>query len=167
MAGVNKVFFIGRLTKDPELRYTKDEKAVTDFGLAVDNPKREAKARLASRNMPDLLVEVLDTDERVFDKVLREPMQGRPGAIALQAIITTYKPGSKTARFMMAGAGKAKLQMVVRIVETDTGKEVISFPIKRTWAWGGGMGASKGIEDMDENVATELAMYLEKCKHGQ
>lgn len=99
--------------------------------------------------------------------ILREPMQGRSGAIALQASITTYKPGSKAARFMMAGAGKAKLQMVVTIVETDTGKEVISFPIKRTWAWGRAMGASKGIEDMDENIATELAMYLKKCRLGQ
>ena len=99
--------------------------------------------------------------------MLREPAQERLGAIALQANITTYKPGSRAARFMMAGAGKAKLQMVVKIVEADTGKEVVSFPINRTWAWGGAMGGGKGIEDIDENVATELAIYLKKCKLGQ
>ncbi len=33
---LNKVFLIGRLTRDPELRYTPSGKAVTTFGLAVN-----------------------------------------------------------------------------------------------------------------------------------
>lgn len=36
MASLNKVFLIGNLTRDPELRYTQTGKAVTDFGLAVN-----------------------------------------------------------------------------------------------------------------------------------
>jgi len=38
MAGptLNKVFLIGRLTRDPELRYTQGGQAVTTFGLAVN-----------------------------------------------------------------------------------------------------------------------------------
>ncbi|MBN1445081.1 MAG: single-stranded DNA-binding protein [Candidatus Omnitrophica bacterium] len=38
MAGpnLNKVFLIGRLTRDPELRYTPSGQAVTTFGLAVN-----------------------------------------------------------------------------------------------------------------------------------
>jgi len=36
MANLNKVFLIGRLTRDPELRYTPSGTAVTDFGLAVN-----------------------------------------------------------------------------------------------------------------------------------
>lgn len=35
MANVNKVLLIGRLTRDPELRYTPNGTAVCDFGLAV------------------------------------------------------------------------------------------------------------------------------------
>lgn len=34
----NKVFLIGRLTKDPELRYTSTMVPVTNFTLAVDRP---------------------------------------------------------------------------------------------------------------------------------
>jgi len=34
---VNNTFHIGRLTKDPELRYTPNNKAVCDFSIAVDD----------------------------------------------------------------------------------------------------------------------------------
>jgi single-strand DNA-binding protein len=36
MASFNKVFLIGNLTRDPELRYTPSQVAVTDLGLAVN-----------------------------------------------------------------------------------------------------------------------------------
>lgn len=35
---MNKIFLIGRLTKDPELRYTQSGAAVCSFTLAVDRP---------------------------------------------------------------------------------------------------------------------------------
>lgn len=36
MASVNKVFLIGNLTRDPELRYTPGGAAVSEFGLALN-----------------------------------------------------------------------------------------------------------------------------------
>ena len=36
MASVNKVFLIGNLTRDPELRYTANGSAVTDLGIATN-----------------------------------------------------------------------------------------------------------------------------------
>ena len=33
---MNKVFLIGRLTRDPELRYSADNNAVCRFSIAVD-----------------------------------------------------------------------------------------------------------------------------------
>jgi single-strand DNA-binding protein len=36
MANLNKVFLIGRLTRDPELRYTQSGTAVAEFGLAMN-----------------------------------------------------------------------------------------------------------------------------------
>ena len=35
MAGVNKVILIGNLGRDPELRYTQNGQAVTNFSLAT------------------------------------------------------------------------------------------------------------------------------------
>jgi len=37
---LNKCVLIGRLTKDPDLRYTPNGKAVAKFTLAVDRPRR-------------------------------------------------------------------------------------------------------------------------------
>ncbi len=39
---LNKSFLMGRLTKDPEMRYTQAQTAVTSFSLAVE---RDAKSR--------------------------------------------------------------------------------------------------------------------------
>lgn len=39
---MNKVWLIGNLTKNPELRYTPNGTAVCTFTLAVDNYKKEA-----------------------------------------------------------------------------------------------------------------------------
>ena len=36
MANLNKVLLIGRLTRDPELRYTSSGRAVSDLGIAVN-----------------------------------------------------------------------------------------------------------------------------------
>ena len=36
MANLNKVFLMGRLTRDPELRYTKTGTAVCKFGMAIN-----------------------------------------------------------------------------------------------------------------------------------
>ena len=38
---LNTVVLIGRLTRDPELRYTSQGTAVTNFGIAVDGVKRK------------------------------------------------------------------------------------------------------------------------------
>src|SRR6185312_4462740 len=40
---LNRVILIGRLTKDPELRYTPNGVAVTQFTLAVDRPYSKDK----------------------------------------------------------------------------------------------------------------------------
>lgn len=48
---LNRSILIGRLTKDPELRYTPAGVAVTQFTLAVDRPftNSESKEREAHR----------------------------------------------------------------------------------------------------------------------
>ena len=43
MAGAERTQFIGRLGKDPELRFTSDNKAVCNFSVAVDRGWGESK----------------------------------------------------------------------------------------------------------------------------
>lgn len=42
---MNNVVLIGRLTKDPEVRYTGDQMAIATFTLAIDRPKRKDKEK--------------------------------------------------------------------------------------------------------------------------
>lgn len=41
MVSLNKVFLMGNLTRDPELRYTASGSAVADFGLAVNRKYKQ------------------------------------------------------------------------------------------------------------------------------
>ena len=50
---MNKVVLIGRLTKDPELRYTQSGMAVCQFTLAVDkNLSKDKKEEMEAQNKP-------------------------------------------------------------------------------------------------------------------
>lgn len=49
---LNKVVLIGRLTRDPELRYTPSGKAVANFTLAVDRPFRSASGEKETDFIP-------------------------------------------------------------------------------------------------------------------
>ncbi len=50
---MNKAVLIGRLTKDPELRYTQAGQAVTQFTLAVDkNLSREKRQEMEAQGRP-------------------------------------------------------------------------------------------------------------------
>lgn len=44
---MNKIILLGRLTKDPEVRYTPTNKVVAQFTLAVDRPYSKDKQREA------------------------------------------------------------------------------------------------------------------------
>ena len=42
---VNKIFLIGRLTKDPELKYTKNGNAVSRMTIAVDRNYKDSEGK--------------------------------------------------------------------------------------------------------------------------
>ena len=46
MANLNKVFLIGNLTRDPELRYTPGGTAVANLGLAVNRKFKDSSGEL-------------------------------------------------------------------------------------------------------------------------
>ncbi|HBS60769.1 MAG TPA: single-stranded DNA-binding protein [Firmicutes bacterium] len=49
---LNKVILIGRLTRDPEVRYTQSGKAVTTFDLAVDRSVANAQGQRETDFIP-------------------------------------------------------------------------------------------------------------------
>lgn len=65
MANVNKVILIGRLTADPELRHTQNDKAVTEFGFAVNRKWKTAAGEVREDTMFIQVVAWMKTAENV------------------------------------------------------------------------------------------------------
>ncbi len=139
---------------------------IEDFEMADPKAGDRAKEYLvqsAPRRLPDQIAK--NVGEGAFAEVRRGAAgEPAPGAVVLKAKITQYKPGSETARLMLAGAGSAQLELEAQLVDAATGEEIARFAADRTWAWGGVVGASRGIEEMERNLAYEMAVYLRRSK---
>jgi hypothetical protein len=119
-----------------------------------------APGRLASQLVQNL-------PEGLFEQVHRgTPGEAAVGGVVLRGQITQYKPGSAAGRAMLAGVGAARMDIAVQLVDAASGEELASFADERSWAWGGAMGAAGGIETIEQNLAYELALYLERSKGG-
>jgi hypothetical protein len=139
---------------------------VEDFPMADPKAAARKKAYLvesAPQRLPDMVAK--NVGPAAFTEVVRgTPPEARAGAVILRAKITQYKPGSETARLMVAGAGSAHLEMAAELIDARSGQSLVQLPIDRTWAWGGVLGASRGIEEMERNVAYELGLYLQRSR---
>lgn len=58
--------------------------------------------------------------------------------------------------------GSARTMFVY--VDAATGEELARFADERSWSWGGVVGAAGGIDTIEQNLAYELALYLERCR---
>lgn len=125
--------------------------------------KQEYLVESAPQRIVTLLLEELGT--AAFASVRQEAScAASPGAVTLRARITQYKPGSETARFMLAGAGSAQIEMIVTLDDATAAKRLVEFEAKGLWAWGGAAGTSRGISDLEKNVAFEIASYLKQSR---
>lgn len=78
--------------------------------------------------------------------------------------LTKYKPGSKVARAVLIGLGAASLEGNVRVVDAGNQQELLAAPFDKLWAWGGVIGASKGIEEMSHEAAAAVASTVAQGK---
>ena len=69
---MNKVILMGRLTKDPDVKYTQTGKVVTQFTLAVDRPFKDANGNKETDFIPVVVwgkaAELVEFVERKSDK---------------------------------------------------------------------------------------------------
>ncbi len=120
--------------------------------------KRQELVESVPERMANFILFSVDPD--LFDDVERgSPGTGDKGLI-LRVELTQYKPGSAGARFAMAGAGSAHLNLHVALIDAAGGNELAAFDETRTFAWGGFVGMSRGITLMEENAAKELAAWI-------
>ena len=126
---------------------------------------QEYQVESAPQRLEKLVVDGLGTG--VFTEVRKSDAcaaAAAAGTVVLRARITQYKPGSETARFLLAGAGSAQIELVTTLTDATSGNVLVTFEPKGLWAWGGAAGVSRGISDLEKNVAYELASYLKQSR---
>ena len=75
---MNQVFLIGRLTKDPETRYTSGSQiAVCTFTLAVDRPTKQGEEKKADFPRIAIFGRQAENCERYLSKGKKVAVQGR------------------------------------------------------------------------------------------
>ena len=90
----NKVFLIGRLVKDPEIRYTQSGKAVASFTLAIDRPFKDENGNKATDFIP---VVAWGKTAEVCGKYLTK---GRQTAVMGRIQVRNYKTDDGTRRYV-------------------------------------------------------------------
>lgn len=83
---MNSVVLIGRLTKDPEVRYTPTQMAIATFTVAIDRPTQEKKT-----DFP--MVTVFGKQAENCDRFLSK---GRQVGVQGRLETSTYKKGEET-----------------------------------------------------------------------
>ena len=74
---MNSVILIGRLTRDPEIRYTASQMAVATFSLAVDRPVRAGEERKTDFPRITVFGKQAENCERFIGKGRLVAVQGR------------------------------------------------------------------------------------------
>ncbi|MEY4387724.1 MAG: hypothetical protein RLY20_3007 [Verrucomicrobiota bacterium] len=100
----------------------------------------------------------------VFTTTYVNKQQGQSNHVILTGTITTYRPGDAMARAMLIGTGSAGLEGTVIFRDGDNGQELMTAKFDKLWAWGGALGASKGITDMMSETAASIAVTAAKAK---
>jgi hypothetical protein len=101
----------------------------------------------------------------IFQSVEMAPAaRGLDHECVVQGAITKYKPGSRVARAILIGLGAASLEGNVTIKDAASGNTLLNAPFDKLWAWGGIMGASKGIDDMAKEASASVAATVAHAK---
>ena len=136
--------------------------------FVMDDPKAaDRKPQYLVESAPQRIVNLVleELGSATFAEVRQETVcSPTADTVVLRARITQYKPGSETARFLVAGAGSAQIELIVTLSDALSGKSLVEFEPKGTWAWGGFAGSAVGVSDLEKNVAYEVANYLKHMR---
>jgi hypothetical protein len=104
----------------------------------------------------------------LFDQVRVEaPALNAPDELLIGGKITKYKPGSRAGRFLGPGITPASFEAELVLRDGASGQPILIAPIDKLWAWGGGIGAAKGIEEMIDESAAAAANTIARAKGWQ
>jgi len=98
----------------------------------------------------------------LFNRVDVGNPTGATNELVVTGEITKYAPGNKALRGALIGLGAAAFNGNLQLVEGN--KSLIQIPFDKLWAWGGTLGMSRGIEDMESETAASAANTIARQK---
>jgi hypothetical protein len=139
------------------------------FDVAIVQPFEVATAKPADAAVGATLVNAiakrLEYDfGPLFQTVRVGQPTGDPNEVVVTGRITEYQPGSRAARLLGPGIGKAELEGELVVKDARTDQALVIAPIDKLWAWGHSIGAAKGMEDMLEESAAAAANMIARAK---
>lgn len=135
---------------------------VAPFGVPA---KSKADPSIGNRFAIDVQVRLRSDYGKLFESVeSAAAARGLEGECLVSGRITKYKPGSRVARAILIGLGAASLEGDVKVTDAAGSRTLLTVPFDKIWAWGGVVGASKGIEEMSDEAAASVANTLARAK---
>lgn len=108
---MNNVVLIGRLTKDPEVRYTQGQMAVATFTVAIDRPVKQGQEKKADFPRVTCFGRTAENCERFLQKGRKVAVQGRiqTGSYTDKSGQTVYTTDvvANVVEFLEQASGKA------------------------------------------------------------
>ena len=102
----------------------------------------------------------------VFSEVRTEPA-GAANELFVEIHITKYKKGSRLARAMLIGLGSSKIATTLVFIDSTSKSTITTGRLGLTWALGGIIGATKGIEDLVESAGAKIANAIVEQRVGK
>lgn len=93
----------------------------------------------------------------LFQEVRWKEVRGEANELVLTGSIKTYQPGDPGLRFLLAGLGAASFEGELVLSDGASRTELLRASFDKLWAWGGLLGAGKGIEQMMSETAAAAA----------
>ena len=132
------------------------------------NPNRRLEHPEAGLIMANSIQRRLQGDfGPLFDQVRTGTALGQANEIIITGLVREYTPGSKIGRAFGPGITPAKFKADLMVKDAATDKLIMVAPIDKLWAWGGGLGIAKGLDEMMEESAAAAAATVARAKGWQ
>lgn len=104
-----------------------------------------------------------------FATTLRQPPTDDREYLHVKTAYKNYQPGSRVARGILIGLGAADLRIDVQLMDGKSGRPLATSQVEEFWGWGGAMGMSRGIEEMQEAAFTHIGEGIDRAcrEHGR
>lgn len=100
----------------------------------------------------------------LFNEVRKTSPLGREDELVVTGVIRAYKPGDRFARAMLIGLGAASFKGDLILKDGQSNRVLLAAPFDKLWAWGGMLGASRGIEEMVAESEAVVAATVAQAK---